>query len=102
MFICIICVWCYNKIAGHNKVEKNTAFVKRDTIHFVTQIKPLLQKNCSPCHFPGGKLYEKLPFDKDETIITHNEGVLKRFKNVDERKLIKQFAEQTLTMTSNR
>jgi hypothetical protein len=50
-------------------------------------------KNCSPCHFPGGKMYERLPFDKDTTIINHETGILKRIKG-DENALIKAFVQQ--------
>ena len=64
-----------------------------DTIHFVSQIQPILVKNCSPCHFTGGKMYERMPFDKDTTIINHQTGILKRIKG-EEIFLIKTFIEQ--------
>ena len=35
---------------------------------FETQVKPLLVARCSPCHFEGGKVFQKLPFDRAETI----------------------------------
>ena len=54
-----------------------------DTIDFDSQVKPIMVKNCSPCHFPGGKMYDKLPFDKDTTIINHEKGILKRIKGDD-------------------
>ena len=65
-----------------------------DTINFKTQVQPVLEKNCSPCHFPGGKLYEKLPFDKGETISNHTAGILKRIKKEEEVKLIRQYTAQ--------
>ena len=37
-------------------------------VDFDTQIKPILQSRCMPCHFSGGAQYEKLPFDRPETI----------------------------------
>ena len=64
-----------------------------DTIHFVSQIQPILVKNCSPCHFTGGKMYERMPFDKDTTIINHEAGILKRIKG-EENLLIKTFIHQ--------
>ena len=64
-----------------------------DTIHFTSQIQPILVKNCSPCHFTGGKMYERMPFDKDTTIINHETGILKRIKG-EEKLLIKTFIEQ--------
>src|SRR5437867_8389619 len=35
---------------------------------FASDIRPILQSRCQPCHFQGGQMYEKLPFDKPETI----------------------------------
>ena len=65
----------------------------KDTIHFTSQIQPILVKNCSPCHFTGGKMYERMPFDKDTTIINHQVGILKRIKG-EENTLIRSFVEQ--------
>ena len=65
----------------------------KDTIDFTSQVQPILVKNCSPCHFTGGKMYEKMPFDKDTTIINHEKGILKRIKG-DENDVIKTFIEQ--------
>lgn len=67
--------------------------VLQDTIDFVIQVQPILVKNCSPCHFTGGKMYARMPFDKDTTIINHEKGILKRIKG-DENAVIKTFIEQ--------
>ncbi len=64
-----------------------------ETSDFKTVIKPILQKNCSPCHFPGGKMYAKMPFDKAETIVNHQVGALKRFNDINQKELLKQFIE---------
>ena len=64
-----------------------------DTIDFAKQIQPIMIKNCSPCHFTGGKMYERLPFDKDTTIINHETGILRRIKG-DENALVKAFIQQ--------
>ena len=73
-------------------VSQKTITVK-DTIHFASQIQPILVKNCSPCHFTGGKMYERMPFDKDTTIINHQAGILRRIKG-EENTLIRSFVEQ--------
>ncbi|HET9745109.1 MAG TPA: hypothetical protein VFP97_05295 [Chitinophagaceae bacterium] len=65
----------------------------KDTIDFMKQVQPILIKNCSPCHFTGGKMYEKMPFDKDTTIINHESGILRRIKG-EENSLIKTFIQQ--------
>lgn len=36
-------------------------------VTFADTIGPLLKKNCMPCHFEGGKVYDKYPFDTYET-----------------------------------
>lgn len=71
---------------------KSTVNLK-DTIDFTRQIQPILINHCSPCHFTGGKMYEKLPFDKDMTIINHQAGILRRIKG-DNNLLIKAFVQQ--------
>ena|SRR5215203_3118071 len=58
---------------------------------FKTDIQPVFVSHCSPCHFPGGKMYENLPFDKPETIVDHEAGILKRIKDEKETALIKEF-----------
>jgi len=73
--------------------KENPMLLLTDTINFTNQVKPILIKNCSPCHFTGGKMYEKMPFDKDTTIINHHAGVLRRIKG-EENTLIKSFIQQ--------
>ena len=72
-----------------------TAAQTFDTVNFTTMVQPIFEKHCSPCHFPGGKMYEKLPFDQGETIVNHQAGVLRRIKAEDEVRLIKQYVEQS-------
>ena len=69
---------------------------EQDSISFTTQIKPILVTRCSPCHFTGGKMYEKLPFDKAETITKNKDGILRRIKDEKESVLIKKFIEQEI------
>ena len=71
-----------------------TIFSDLDTIDYKAQILPILQKKCSPCHFAGGKMYERMPFDSSQIIINHEAGVLKRFKDEQENALIKQFIQE--------
>jgi hypothetical protein len=91
---CGFCFWACHLKAEENAAPKKIASNRADTLDFKTQVQPILVKNCSPCHFPGGKLYEKLPFDKGETIVTHEAGVFKRLKKDDEVKLVKQYIDE--------
>lgn len=60
-------------------------------VDFKLEVVPIMQNNCSPCHFKGGKMYEKMPFDEDTTIINHQAGILKRIKKEDENATLRSF-----------
>ena len=63
-------------------------------VDFATQIEPLLKSRCQPCHFSGGKVYEKLPFDRPNTIKTLGTKLFTRIQDENERKLIREFLAQ--------
>jgi hypothetical protein len=50
---------------------------------FLTSVRPMLAQKCAPCHEPGGKLYEKLPFDNRVVVAEHAPGMMKRLKGED-------------------
>src|SRR5262249_22709939 len=58
---------------------------------FETQIKPIFQARCQPCHFPGGKVYYRMPFDKPETIHRLGTRLFTRIKDEKEQNLIRAF-----------
>ena len=58
---------------------------------FASDIRPILESSCQPCHFQGGKMYEKLPFDKPETITKLGTKLFTRIKNEEERRIIREF-----------
>ncbi|HKS24703.1 MAG TPA: hypothetical protein VJZ76_18040 [Thermoanaerobaculia bacterium] len=57
---------------------------------FDADVKPILQR-CTPCHFPGGKMYDKLPFDRPETVVKLGERLFTRIHKEDERAKIRRF-----------
>jgi hypothetical protein len=61
----------------------------RDTFH--ASVEPLLKERCTPCHFAGGKMYSKLPFDRPETIVSLGDRMFTRIKNEDQRAVIRKF-----------
>lgn len=63
-------------------------------VDFPTQIKPVLEARCQPCHFSGGKVYDKMPFDRAETIKTTGTKLFTRIKDENERRLIRDFLAQ--------
>jgi len=64
-------------------------------VDFEMQIQPIFKGKCQPCHFPGGTMYSKRPFDKPATIVALGEKLFTRIKNEKDRVLIRTFlAEQ--------
>lgn len=61
---------------------------------FKTQIRPILQSKCQPCHFQGGTVYERMPFDRPETITRLGTKLFTRIKDEDQRRLIREFLAQ--------
>jgi len=91
---CIFTLYFCNVKAEHEGKETKKTISTIDTVNYKTQVLPILQKKCSPCHFTGGKMYERMPFDKSETIVSHEAGILKRIKDEQENILIRQFIQQ--------
>jgi hypothetical protein len=58
---------------------------------FASDIKPILESRCQPCHFQGGQMYEKLPFDKPETITKLGTKLFTRIKDEDQQRVIREF-----------
>jgi hypothetical protein len=85
---------CISNAAKPGKDAKSNTTEMTDTVNYSAEVLPILQKKCSPCHFAGGKMYEKMPFDNSETILSHESGVLKRFSDKSEATLIKEFIQQ--------
>jgi uncharacterized membrane protein len=58
---------------------------------FDTEIKPIFQARCQPCHFAGGKVYDRMPFDKPETIHRLGTKLFTRIKDEKEQQRIREF-----------
>ena len=54
---------------------------KPPAVTFEKDIAPLLSARCQPCHYPGGKMYTKLPFDRAETIRTLGTKLFTRIRD---------------------
>jgi len=64
-------------------------------VDFETQLKPIFKSKCMPCHFNGGQMYDRLPFDKPETIRKLGTKLFTRIKEENDRRLIEDFLAQT-------
>lgn len=74
--------------------EASASATANARVDFDSQVKPILQSKCMPCHFNGGQMYERLPFDRGETIRKLGTRLFTRIRKEDERRLIEQFLEQ--------
>jgi hypothetical protein len=79
-------------VAAATSTNPETARPAR--VDFATQIRPILESRCQPCHFSGGKVYDRMPFDRPETIKTLGTKLFTRIKAEDERRLIRDFLAQ--------
>jgi hypothetical protein len=61
---------------------------------FESDVKPILQAKCQPCHFAGGKVYDQMPFDKPETITRLGTKLFTRIKDEKEQAIIREFLGQ--------
>jgi hypothetical protein len=80
-----------NRVATNPTADPAKAPGKVD---FQTQIRPVLQAKCQPCHFSGGQVYQRMPFDRPETIKTLGTKLFTRIKDENERRLIREFLAQ--------
>ncbi|MGH9382521.1 MAG: hypothetical protein ACRD2Z_18230 [Thermoanaerobaculia bacterium] len=58
---------------------------------FAAKIAPMLAERCQPCHFPGGVMYDRLPFDQPETIRSLGDKLFSRIRDEQERQWIRDF-----------
>lgn len=77
--------------ADNARQEVKASVTNSDSSVYSRSVLPILQKKCTPCHFPGGKMYERMPFDNPLTIVQHEAGVLKRFIDGADKEKIKSF-----------
>jgi hypothetical protein len=63
-------------------------------VDFAAQVLPLLQQKCSPCHFQGGRMYGRLPFDQEGTIRVLGTQMFSRLRDPLDQELIRTYLEQ--------
>ena len=91
-FVCAGCQMAKSQV--HVSETAQPTLVATTRPDFDNEIKPILQARCQPCHFQGGKVYDKMPFDKPETITRLGTRLFTRIKDEKERTLIRQFLDQ--------
>jgi hypothetical protein len=73
----------------------STSSASKARVDFDTQLKPIFQSKCMPCHFSGGQMYDRLPFDKPATIRKLGTRLFTRIKDEEQRHLIEDFLSQS-------
>lgn len=68
---------------------------KTSTGPFEARVRPILERRCVPCHFEGGSMYQKLPFDRPATVLRLREKLFTRIKDEGDRKVIRAFLAAT-------
>ncbi len=73
----------------------STSSPAKARVDFDTQLKPIFKSKCMPCHFNGGQMYDRLPFDKPDTIRKLGTRLFTRIKEENDRRLIEDFLTQS-------
>ena len=60
-------------------------------VDFSADVRPILERRCQPCHFAGGIMYQRRPFDRPETIVALGTKLFTRIKDERERDVIRRF-----------
>jgi hypothetical protein len=81
-------------VASHAAEPLAAAAAAPAAVDFATQVRPILEARCRPCHFPGGKMYAELPFDREATIERLGTRLFTRIRAPEEQRLISAFLEQ--------
>jgi hypothetical protein len=69
--------------------------------YFNASVRPLLEKQCQPCHFNGGKMYAQLPFDDPKTIRHLGTKLFTRIRDEHEQDIIRTFLAQATDSTKS-
>lgn len=89
--IALAAFFAFHFDARHANADKTTSVTVPVKHDFDKEIRPILQARCQPCHFQGGQVYDKLPFDKPATITRLGTKLFTRIKDEKEQKLIREF-----------
>ncbi len=59
-------------------------------VRFDTDVAPVLAR-CRPCHYPGGVMHGRLPFDDEAAVRKAGEKLFTRIKDEKERAVLRRF-----------
>jgi len=81
-----------SSLGAHESANPNPSETAR--VDFEKDVRPLLESKCMPCHFKGGTMYGRLPFDRPETIAKLGTKLFTRIKDEKEQRMIRDFLTQ--------
>jgi len=84
-------VWLLARLMLREVPEPEAVPPAETRVEFAHDVQPILKRRCDPCHFPGGVMHAKLPFDKPETIHQLGTKLFTRIKKEDEQAVIRAF-----------
>src|SRR5262249_35860562 len=79
------------KPAPVTEASAATASKAPSTEAFEATVRPMLARTCTPCHVPGGKMYERLPFDQPDVVRSKQDSILKRLKAPEDRQALEDW-----------
>jgi hypothetical protein len=77
-----------------DSVSTPNAVAAAKPIEFARDVRPILESRCQPCHFVGGTVYDRLPFDRPETIRQLGLKLFTRIKDEDSQATVRAFLSQ--------
>jgi hypothetical protein len=81
VLLALVCVWPSAVLRTTlARSQTSTAGGQAPIVTFTDDIGPLLSANCRPCHFKGGKVFDRLPFDQYKTALKLGSRLNTRFK----------------------
>jgi hypothetical protein len=63
---------------------------KAAPVRFDADVQPILSR-CRPCHYPGGVMYARMPFDDEATVRKAGEKLFTRVKDEKQQAVLRHF-----------
>jgi len=63
-------------------------------LDFARDVLPVLEERCSPCHFPGGRMHERLPFEQEGTVRVVGTRLFTRLGRPEDQAPVRAWLEQ--------
>jgi hypothetical protein len=63
-------------------------------LEFARDVLPILEERCTPCHFPGGVMHERLPFEAEGTARVLGTRLFTRLRKPEDQAVVRAWLEQ--------